>query len=177
LAVSLVDLQDQAIHERPFDEELDSLAQLVADNDTLKEALRIIPPYAAKEGVKSLENLHAQLKMLQKNNVLPIQEGFMVAVKTYVKNLFITPPEGLVSGDDSASVLSRVNYHLDKGSLENATNELKQLKGPAAQVVGGWVQEAQARLRLDNMLSIFSLHVNRDLNRVLSQLKSDKLHE
>jgi len=158
-AVYLLDLEQISKEEGPFLEELNRIALHVADNKELSSLIKTIPTSAAREGVKTLPHLHDHFRDLKRNVAATVdQEGFWRVVKKYLKNLVIAPPDGLVSGSDPASVLSRVDDHLQKGSLEIAIKELKQLKEPASKVFSGWLEEAQTRHDLNKTIDILWEH-------------------
>jgi len=75
----------------------------------------------------------------------------------------------LVSGNDVPAILSRCTYHLDRASIESAVKELNTLQGPYAELYEPWIQQAKARVSLDQTVNIFSTHIQREISALRSE--------
>lgn len=59
---------------------------------------------------------------------------------------------GNVPGEDAEAVLARVEFNIKRGNYEKALEESKALKGPARTEASIWLEQLEARLKLDDTL-------------------------
>ena len=79
------------------------------------------------------------------------------ALASVTAALTINLPYNLLPSTDSRSpsyVISRASNHLDSGNLEDAVRELRDLRGPPAASCSGWLEEAERRLLLEQVLRV-----------------------
>ena len=71
--------------------------------------------------------------------------SFVDQMLANAKSLVQVRPTGLVEGDTTGAILSRMEYKLDRRDLGGVLEEAKSLQGSAAQVMQPWLKQASAR--------------------------------
>ena len=80
--------------------------------------------------------------------------GLLSHIASHVFSTFTFRRQGLVSGDDVLSTLSRAEHYLHEKDLDSATRELNQLAGTAKVLVKDWLEAARRRLEVQQALDV-----------------------
>ncbi|ETW83409.1 hypothetical protein HETIRDRAFT_58292, partial [Heterobasidion irregulare TC 32-1] len=80
--------------------------------------------------------------------------GLLSHIASHVFSAFTFRRQGLVSGDDVLSTLSRAEHYLHEKDLDSATRELNQLAGTAKVLVKDWLEAARRRLEVQQALDV-----------------------
>ncbi|MFZ1989042.1 MAG: hypothetical protein WAW96_04650 [Alphaproteobacteria bacterium] len=67
--------------------------------------------------------------------------------------LFLVRRTGPMSGSSDEAILSRAGDDVHAGNLQAALSEVASLSAPAAKVMAGWREDAQARVDLDKLVN------------------------
>lgn len=86
--------------------------------------------------------------------------GIFSNFSAVLHDLTTTPPEGLVPGNDTASVISRAHYHVHRGALANAIAEIDTLEPASKEVFLEWSDDVKNKLVVDKTLFVFHKHVD-----------------
>ncbi len=78
--------------------------------------------------------------------------SFMDQLMANAKSMVQVRPTGLVEGETTGAVLSRMEYKLDRDDLSGALKESGALQGSAKDVMQSWVAKARSRVNGDMVL-------------------------
>ncbi len=78
--------------------------------------------------------------------------SFMDQILANAKSMVQVRPTGLVEGDTTGAVLSRMEYKLDRDDLGGALKEGSALQGSAKDVMQSWLAKARSRAEGDAVL-------------------------
>lgn len=152
LAVALYNLRRAVTDGKPFATELQSIASLSPvplELDTLNAN--------REKGVRSLQQLQAAFEPAV-NKAIDAESraadtSITGSVWSRMKSLVRVRRVGDVAGDDTQSVLARAEVRLNAGDLRAAVAEAGKLKGEAAKAFKPWLDDAQAKLAVDDTLT------------------------
>lgn len=68
--------------------------------------------------------------------------------------------ENEILGNDVESVISRVNNYLQKNQIDNAVEEVTQLKGVARELANDWLVDTRRKLEVQFLVDLLSTEVN-----------------
>jgi len=149
-----------------FPKAFQQLKTNVSDFPLLAVVIGKVPENVAKNGVETKKELKNQFKELHRVEV-PVGEGdqnIFLSVASHLQHYNNTPPEGLIEGSDTESIVARACYQMSRGTLQGTLSELNKLEGPAAQIFQNWMVKAKDRLNLEQALSILSIYVHNSIN-------------
>lgn len=152
VAVALYNLRRAANEGKPFTAELKSV-------ETMSPVPLELGALTARreQGVRNLAQLKETFETaantaIETENRAP-DEGFVGGLWSKTKSLVRIRRVGEVPGDSTEAILARAQVRLKAGDLRAAAKEAEQLKGPAAATFKPWLDEAQARLAVDETLT------------------------
>lgn len=137
---------------QPLRREIAALQHVTKGDPVLDAVLAGLPP-AASEGVPTPSELQVRFPMVQKAareaafvpESSPGMVGHMFAGLLAAVTI---QPRGLVEGSGADETLARAAYHVERGHLAEAVQELEGLGGLAGRTVEDWLQDARGRLEL-----------------------------
>ena len=142
---------DAAIEDgEPFEDLLDSLRALDAENPAVGEAVETLAA-ATESGVPSLLELRRSFDRIA-NQIIqaaraPDGDGLLEQAAGNLMRLVTVRPVGAdVEGDSAAARVARAEAALAEGDLAAAVAELETLEGAAAEAAAPWLAEAHLRL-------------------------------
>lgn len=151
LAVAFYGLRRTAADGRPYAAELKSVATLSPvplDLSALQGR--------GEQGVRNLAQLQAGFGAAA-NAAIDAEDrptgSFLSQTWAKAKNLVRVRRTGEVAGSGTQEVLARIEARLKAGDLRAAASEGEQLKGDAATAFKPWLDEARARLIMDEVLA------------------------
>ena len=68
------------------------------------------------------------------------------------KSMVQVRPTGLVEGETTGAILSRMEYRMDREDLSGVLKESSALKGSAKEVMQTWLDQANSRVGGDTVL-------------------------
>lgn len=100
--------------------------------------MKSLPALAVEEGapsVKQLQERFAVVKSVSRRAALiPENSGIVGQMFGGALSYLVIPPGGPIEGKDTDAVLSRAEFALKAGDIENAVQEMKALSGLPAEV-------------------------------------------
>ncbi|MGB1087432.1 MAG: COG4223 family protein [Alphaproteobacteria bacterium] len=157
-AVALSGLDRAAASGRAFDREL---AAATAQADM--EIVGLLAPLHehAPHGVETLTTLSQQFEGLartaMKVDAMPADAPWYEKLWARLKSIVTVRPVGEVAGNSTGAIISRAEAQLARGDLESAVGTLGALDGAAALTFDKWVQRAQDRLAVDQVMARVAL--------------------
>lgn len=104
---------------------------------------------------------------LRKVSLLPENAGVLGYAASSLFSKFLWSKSGLVVpsndqtiGNDVESVIARVNNYLQKNQLDNAVEEVTNLKGIARSLANTWIEESRRKLEIEFLVDVLSAEVN-----------------
>lgn len=104
---------------------------------------------------------------LRKVSLLPENSGVLGYAASSLFSKFLWSKSGLVVpskdqtiGNDVESVIARVNSYLQKNQLDNAVEEVANLKGIARTLANSWIEESRRKLEIEFLVDVLSAEVN-----------------
>ncbi|MEL7471440.1 MAG: mitofilin family membrane protein [Pseudomonadota bacterium] len=142
-------LSSQMANGAPFARSLDEIVALTGGQ--APEALSSV----AASGVKTLDTLTRAFTGLARDAIKADlragSDGSALGQATArVESLFAGRPKDAAEGDDAAAIVSRIEASLRDGDLPGALGEADGLSDAAKSVLGGWLQDARARVDADD---------------------------
>lgn len=141
------------------DQDLQTVRMLAGDDEELLAAIDKIEPYA-KNGVMSREKLTGEFKALAGEIAQAELRGEDVSWKdkalNRLNNLVTVKKQGMVDGEDRASITARAESMMKNGDIKGAIAELEKLDPAAKQKAQPWINEAQARVAAEELSSVLS---------------------
>jgi len=101
-------------------------------------------------------------------------QNIISAVSGHLQQYNNTPPEGLIEGSDTESIIARACYQISRGTLRGTISELNKLESPAAHIFQNWIIKAEERLYLEQILSILSIYVHNSIQEEKARGKTEK---
>lgn len=160
---------------RPFAAELAALADLSADDPALAAQVKeLTAPIAARAAAGVLTQVELQNRFPATARAIvdaarestPAPEAdsgskdwsergldWLSAAGDWLSSQVRVRPVGDVAGDDPGARVARAEVRLSEGALAAAVKELEGLSGPAAAAASGWLDDARARLAVDQMIA------------------------
>lgn len=152
--------------------ELTTLKRLVAplNNDVINASLNSLPSdesILTSGGVLTQSQLISRWQLLapqlREVSLLPPNAGVLGYMSSWVFSKLLVQKSGSpvkdddkISGADVESVIARVNNYLTKNELDNAVEEVTNLKGWPRQLADDWVSEGRKKLELQFLMSVVS---------------------
>lgn len=137
-------------------------------NDVINSALSALPSDRAllkTGGVLTQSQLisrwNALTPELRKASLLPPNSGVMGQITSFFFSKLLMKKSGVpektddkIVGSDVESVISRVNNYLTKNELNNAVEEVTNMKGWPRQLANDWLAEGRKKLEIQFLLGV-----------------------
>ncbi|MFA5121637.1 COG4223 family protein [Zavarzinia sp.] len=124
---------------------------------TIGKALETLAVHADK-GLPTTASLAARFAPLARAAVqaaaVPADGSVVDRLLAEAGNLVTVRPVGDVEGDDVAARVARAEERLGRGDLAGALAEVTKLNGPAADVLGAWRADAEARIAAESAVDL-----------------------
>jgi MICOS complex subunit MIC60 len=154
---------NESEHPRPFVRELVALREIASNDDVVNAAIASINPSAYQRGISSPSQLIDRFRRVanevRKASLLPDDAGVASHASSWVLSKVMFKKDGLATGDDVESILTRTQTYLEEGDLDKATRELNGLSGWAKTLSRDWLAEARKVLEVQQALDVRILHI------------------
>ncbi|VEU19312.1 DEKNAAC100032 [Brettanomyces naardenensis] len=150
--------------------ELTNLRQLTSPlhNELIDSALQSLPSdevILTTGGVLTQSQLISRWELLtpelRKVSLLPSNAGVMGYISSFLFSKLLLPKSGVpvksddkIEGADVESVIARVNNFLVKNELDNAVEEVTNLKGWPRKLADDWLKEGRKKLEIQFLLDV-----------------------
>jgi hypothetical protein len=153
LAMAAAQVRAATQTSQPFGEEVQAMRGLGADDPAVGQAIETLSAHA-QSGVPSRARLAERFSQLSgdiaRAGAVGDEGSWTDQALSKVNALIsIRRPAGEAQGDGPSAVVSRAEARLDEGDLKGAVDELSTLQGPAAETARPWLDDARARLAVD----------------------------
>ncbi|KAK3393858.1 mitochondrial inner membrane protein Mitofilin [Podospora didyma] len=149
---------EDAAHPRPFIKELVALKEIASDDPVVDAAIASIHPSAYQRGISTPGELVDRFRRVatevRKASLLPEDAGVASHASSYVLSKLLFKKQGLASGDDVESILTRTQTYLEEGDLDNAAREMNGLSGWAKTLSRDWLGEVRKVLEVQQALEV-----------------------
>ncbi|KAI1392898.1 mitochondrial inner membrane protein-domain-containing protein [Hypoxylon trugodes] len=148
-------------HPRPFVRELVALKEIATDDPVVNAAIGSINPSAYQRGIATpsqlIDRFRRVAQEVRKASLLPEDAGVASHASSYVLSRVMFKKQGLATGDDVESVLTRTQTLLEEGNLDAAAREMNGLQGWARTLSRDWLAEVRKVLEVQQALEVNSL--------------------
>lgn len=140
--------------------ELNKLAK-ESKNEVISSAINSIDPETIKTGLLTNSQLitrfHLLVPELRSAALLPPNAGLLGHLSSILFSKFLLSKEGQVDGKDIESVIARVDNYLVSNQLDNAVEEVANLKGWTRKLADDWLVEGRKRLEVEFLVGLIDL--------------------
>ncbi|KAH3675825.1 hypothetical protein WICMUC_002471 [Wickerhamomyces mucosus] len=140
--------------------ELNKLAT-TSKNEVLLSAINAINKDSIKDGLLTQSQLITRFQLLapelRSAALLPPNAGILGHLSAKFFAFLLLPKEGDVKGKDIESVISRVSNNLSLNKLDDAVEEVSNLKGWSRKLANDWVVESRKRLEVEFLVNLIEL--------------------
>jgi len=158
ICLEYIDLTTNVEANKPYDQSLSYFRKTARKDPILSVVLSGIPQKSTS--LPDLLDEFSQMKTQVRRaaftpegaNPLWNLWGLFVSTLTF-------PVKGLVSGSDPDSVLSRAEYYLIQGDLEQSLDQLNILSNSSTSLLQDWKYRVQQRIVLERSLSFIRSHI------------------
>lgn len=155
----------------PFNEDLELLHKLAADDPELQQAISRLAPQA-QDGVLTPEGLSGEFKGLAGDIVVSSLKGEEVKLKdkatARINDMITIKKDGeQITGTETQVKVAKAQELLDQGDVEGAMKILQTLDGDAADTAAPFLEQAEMTLDAQNLEKLLT-------GKLLSNLKSGK---
>ncbi|KAI9838723.1 MAG: Formation of crista junctions protein 1 [Sclerophora amabilis] len=151
---------ENADQPHPFVRELAALKEIASDNTTVNAAIASINPTAYQRGVPTsahlIDRFRGMADEVRKASLLPEDAGVASHAASFILSKFLFKKQGLASGDDVESVLTRTETLLEEGDFDGAAREMNGLTGWAKTLSKDWLGEVRRVLEVQQALEVIS---------------------
>ncbi|CAG8983765.1 hypothetical protein HYALB_00010405 [Hymenoscyphus albidus] len=145
---------------RPFVRELAALKEIASGDAVVNAAIASINPTAYQRGVASSSQLIDRFRRVatevRKASLLPEDAGVASHASSYLLSKVLFKKQGLATGDDVESILTRTETFLEEGNLDEAAREMNGLKGWAKTLSRDWLGEVRKVLEVQQALDVIA---------------------
>ncbi|KAL2155236.1 hypothetical protein VTH82DRAFT_3912 [Thermothelomyces myriococcoides] len=149
---------EDARHPRPFVKELIALKEIAGQDPVIDAAIGSIHPSAYQRGVPTSAELIDRFRRVaaevRKAALLPEDAGVASHASSYVLSKVLFKKQGLATGDDVESILTRTQTFLEEGDLDNAAREMNGLTGWSKTLSRDWLAEVRKVLEVRQALDV-----------------------
>ncbi|CCH43934.1 putative secreted protein [Wickerhamomyces ciferrii] len=140
--------------------ELNKLAK-ESENKVIASAINSIDPETIKTGLLTnsqiISRFHLLIPELRSASLLPPNAGLLGHLSSLLFSKFLLSKEGHVEGKDIESVISRVDNYLISNQLDDAVEEIANLKGWNRKLADDWLIESRKRLEVEFLVNLIDL--------------------
>jgi mitofilin len=155
---------EDAHHPRPFIKELVALKEIAAQDPVVDAAIASVHPSAYQRGISTPAELIDRFRRVaaevRKASLLPDNAGVASHASSYVLSKVMFKKQGLASGDDVESILTRTQTFLEEGDLDNAAREMNGLTGWSKTLSRDWLGEVRKVLEVRQALEVCLLLIS-----------------
>ena len=152
---------DSADRPRPFIHELAALKELSADDPVVKAAIGSINPTAYQRGIPTTAQLIDRFRRVaaevRKSALLPEGAGIASHAASWALSKVLFKKQGMTTGDDVESVLTRTETLLEEGNLDEAAREMNTLEGWAKTLSWDWLGECRRVLEVRQAMDVIGV--------------------
>ncbi len=152
LGIALASLSGAAAEGAPFEAELDAVARLAPDAANV-EALEDAAETGVADANTLLERFRPAARAALKAETAEASEGLWDRLWANASSVVTVRRTGALEGDGSEARLARAEAALENGNVAAAVAEVEALTGAAAEAMAGWLEEAQARARVNELIA------------------------
>ncbi|KAG7103042.1 MICOS complex subunit MIC60 like protein [Verticillium longisporum] len=153
-------LESGSAHPRPFVRELVALKEIAADDAVVNAAIASINPSAYQRGLSTSAQLVDRFRTVagevRKASLLPDDAGVASHASSWALSKVMFKKQGLATGDDVESILTRTQTYLEEGDLDAAAREMNGLQGWAKTLSKDWLGEVRKVLEVQQALDVIS---------------------
>lgn len=146
---------------RPFVRELVAVKELAADDAVVSAAIASINPTAYQRGIPSsaqiVDRFRRVANEVRKASLLPADAGIASHAASLVLSKVLFKKEGLATGDDVESILTRTENLLEEGNLDDAAREMNSLQGWAKILSKDWLADVRRVLEVRQALEVSNM--------------------
>ncbi|KAL1886475.1 MICOS complex subunit mic60 [Paecilomyces lecythidis] len=157
---------------RPFVRELVAVKELAADDPVVSAAIASINPAAYQRGIPSsaqiVDRFRRVANEVRKASLLPENAGIASHAASLVLSKVMFKKEGVATGDDVESVLTRTEHLLEEGNLDAAAREMNSLQGWAKILSKDWLADVRRVLEVRQALEVIETEARLQCLRVES---------
>ncbi|KAM0329234.1 hypothetical protein ACHAQA_004534 [Verticillium albo-atrum] len=151
---------ENSSHPRPFVRELVALKEIAADDTVVNAAIASINPSAYQRGLSTSAQLVDRFRTVagevRKASLLPDDAGVASHASSWALSKIMFKKQGLATGDDVESILTRTQTYLEEGDLDAAAREMNGLQGWAKTLSKDWLGEVRKILEVQQALDVIS---------------------
>lgn len=149
---------ENADRPRPFINELAALKEIASDDPVVNAAIASINPTAYQRGIPTTAQLIDRFRRVaaevRKAALLPENAGIASHAASYALSKMLFRKQGMTTGDDVESVLTRTETLLEEGNLDEAAREMNALEGWAKTLSWDWLGECRRVLEVRQALDV-----------------------
>ncbi|KAI1463230.1 mitochondrial inner membrane protein-domain-containing protein [Daldinia caldariorum] len=149
-----------AEHPRPFVKELVALKEIATDDPVVNAAVGSINPSAYQRGIATPSQLIDRFRRVasevRKASLLPDDAGVASHASSWVLSKVLFKKQGLATGNDVESILTRTQTLLEEGDLDAAAREMNGLQGWAKTLSRDWLAEVRKVLEVQQALDVIA---------------------
>ncbi|KAI0976772.1 mitofilin [Xylaria arbuscula] len=161
---------DDEQHPRPFVRELVALKEIAADDPIVNAAISSINPSAYQRGIATPSQLIDRFRRVasevRKASLLSEDAGVASHASSWALSKIMFKKQGLATGDDVESILTRTQTYLEEGNLDAAAREMNGLQGWAKTLSRDWLGEVRKALEVQQALDVIATHARLQSLRV-----------
>ncbi|QSS64570.1 mitochondrion protein [Histoplasma capsulatum] len=143
---------------RPFVRELAAVKELASNDEVVAAAIASISPAAYQRGIPSAAQLVERFRRVasevRKASLLPENAGITSHAASLVLSKVMLKKQGLPTGDDVESILTRTENFLEEGNFDEAAREMNSLQGWAKLLSKDWLADVRQVLEVKQALEI-----------------------
>lgn len=140
--------------------ELNVLAK-ESKNEVITSALNAIDAETVKNGLLTQSQLITRFGLLapelRSASLLPPYAGVLGHVSAKIFSSLLLKKEGHAEGKDIESLIARVQNNLINNRLDEAVEEVSQLKGWSRRLADDWIFESRKRLEVEFLVNLIDL--------------------
>ncbi|KAG2530655.1 hypothetical protein JM16_001524 [Phytophthora kernoviae] len=156
-------LSDRVEAAAPLRSEIRALREAARNDPFIEVAVKSLPQDVIVQGAPSVGQLQERFKVVKsvghRAALVPENSGIIGQAFGSALSLLMIPPGGPIEGTDTDAVLSRAEFALKAGDIENAITEMKGLSGLPAEVSQDWIAAAESRLAVEQTAKVVKAHV------------------
>lgn len=144
-------------------QEVSQLKQIAVDaqNDVIISAIDAIDTNATSQGLLTQSQLITRFDLLvpelRTAALLPPNAGVLGHLSAKLFSFLLISKSGNVEGKDIESVIARVQNNLVENKLDNAVEEIANLKGWSRTLADDWLVEGRKRLEVEFLVKLIDL--------------------